>query len=322
MEGVTDEPMRELMTEIAPFTYCVSEFLRVSQEIPPARVFRDYVPELARGSRTASAVPVQVQILGGNAERLAATAALACELGSPGVDLNFGCPAPTVNRHDGGATLLKHPERIRAIVAAVRAAVPAHLPVSAKLRLGWEDPRDIHRNADEAAAGGASWITIHGRTRAVGYAPPIYWGPIGEVRRRLPIPVIANGDIRDIDDFRRCQEITGCIHFMIGRGALGNPPLARQIARELALPEAARFAPESDARLDWIALFARFAEIYRARGFREDAIVRRLKQWGSLGRRAGGFPMFDAVKTLATLPEMLTVLAGESPVSSPARGIA
>src|SRR5207248_8564004 len=96
--------------------------------------------------------------------------------------LNFGCPAKTVNRHDGGATLLKYPQRIRDIVRAVRAAVPGHVPVSAKMRLGWDSIDPIEENAAMAAEGGASWLTIHGRTRLAGYAPPIFWRPIGRVR--------------------------------------------------------------------------------------------------------------------------------------------
>src|SRR6185436_17754692 len=141
------------------------------------------------------------------------------------IDLNFGCPARTVNRHDGGATLLKHPHRIREIVRAVREALPAHVPVSAKMRLGWDSIEPIRENAAMAAEGGASWITIHGRTRVAGYAPPIFWEPIGRIRESLGIPVVANGDTWTLDDFRRCRDATGCIHFMLGRGALANPDL-------------------------------------------------------------------------------------------------
>ena len=168
---------------------------------------------------------MQVQLLGGDAGRLAAAAVRAHECGAAAVDLNFGCPAKTVNRHDGGATLLKYPGRIREIVAAVRAALPPHVPVSAKLRLGWDTIDAIDENAGMAAEGGAAWITIHGRTRFAGYAPPIFWKPIGRVRERLGIPVVANGDIWTVDDFRRCRDETGCRHFMLGRGALANPRL-------------------------------------------------------------------------------------------------
>ena len=82
-----------------------------------------------------------------------------------------------------------------------------------------------------AAEGGAAWLTIHGRTRAQGYDPPADWGPIGQVRARLGIPVVANGDIWTVDDFRRCREETGCRHFMLGRGALADPRLPRRVGR-------------------------------------------------------------------------------------------
>src|SRR5262249_40055538 len=137
MEGVTDAPMRALLSERGGFTYCVSEFLRVSRDVPPARVFHEFLPELRSGCRTPSGLPVHLQLLGGDSEKMAQSALLACQLGAGAIDINFGCPAPTVNRHDGGATLLKYPDRIREIVGAIRKAVPAEIPVSAKLRLGW-----------------------------------------------------------------------------------------------------------------------------------------------------------------------------------------
>src|SRR4051812_19939854 len=101
MEGVTDAPMRALLCERGGFSHCVSEFLRISQEVPPSRVYLDHVPELARGCATADGTPVQIQLLGGNAGRLAEAAVRAWRLGAGAIDLNFGCPAPTVNRNDG-----------------------------------------------------------------------------------------------------------------------------------------------------------------------------------------------------------------------------
>src|SRR4051794_7606857 len=113
MEGVTDAPMRAVQGEHGAFSYAVSEFLRVSQNVPPAHVFYRHVPELWTGCRTPTGLRVQVQILGGDPGRMAETAGRAVECGATAVDINFGCPAPTVNRHDGGATLLKHPQRLR-----------------------------------------------------------------------------------------------------------------------------------------------------------------------------------------------------------------
>jgi tRNA-dihydrouridine synthase C len=309
MDGVTDAAMRSLQGESGAWTYAVSEFVRVSCHVLPPKVFLHDVPEIRSGGRTRTGLPVQVQLLGGDPELMAQSAAVACRAGATGIDINFGCPAPTVNRHDGGATLLNHPSRIRAIVAAVRAAVPSSIPVSAKLRLGWDCVRDIHANAASAAEGGASWLTIHARTRMQGYAPPVHWKPIGEVRRALGIPVVANGDIWTVADFRRCQEETGCIHFMLGRGALANPPLAAQVASELGL--ASRLRPVDT---EWIPLLeglVRHSKLcYGTRP--EMKTLVRLKQWLNIARKHGEFAFFDLVKRAASEEELFAALRSVS----------
>ena len=312
MEGVTDAPMRAVQGESGAFTFGVSEFLRVAQLVPPKHVFLKHVPELRSGGRTTSGMPVQVQLLGGHSGRMAGAAVVACELGAGAIDINFGCPAKTVNRHDGGATLLKFPLRIREIVAAVRASVPAAIPVSAKLRLGWDTLDAIDENAEMAAEGGASWITIHGRTRQAGYAPPIHWGPIGRVRARLKIPVVANGDIWTRDDFQRCRDATGCRHFMLGRGALANPELAMQVAVEMGL----RTRDEIEVK-DWSTLLNRLVnrsrEHYDAEGGR---LLRRLKQWLSLATRYGTFAYFDSIKRASTVEGLMREVESVHPSHS------
>jgi len=310
MEGVTDAPMRALMGELGGFTLAVSEFLRVSQVVPGPRVFMRHVPELLTGSRTPTGLPVVVQLLGGDAGRMAEAAAVAASLGAAAIDINFGCPAKTVNRHDGGATLLKYPGRIREIVRAVRAAVPGHIPVSAKLRLGWDDITSIDENAAMAAEGGASWLTIHGRTRAAGYAPPVFWEPIGRVRERLGIPVIANGDIRTVADFRRCREVTGCLHFMIGRGALADPRLAWSIAHELGLcPSGTPALGECDWVV-WLRRLVDWAAVYKTSSC--PRTVHRLKQWLSYANRFGRFDGFERVKRAETIEDFFAALAASS----------
>lgn len=273
MDGVTDAPMRALLTERGGFSFCVSEFFRISQDVPYARTIAQQVPELKSGGLTASGVPVQVQFLGGDPDKIGEAALRACSVGAPAIDLNFGCPAPTVNRNDGGATLLKFPHRIRDIVAGVRKAVPKEVAVSAKLRLGWDQMDAIHQNADMAAQGGASWITIHGRTKIQGYTAPAYWGPIGEVRQRLNIPVVANGEIWSLDDFRRCRDETHCEHFMLGRGALADPSLVHHLAHELGLP-----APVPQT-IDWPAIFARFVVLCEPYADNPQYALCRIKQW-------------------------------------------
>ncbi len=303
MDGITDAPMRALQGATGAFSYSVTEFLRVANGSIPAKVFRRDVPELENGSKTRDGMPVQIQILGGDPEHMAESAMNAVQAGATGIDINFGCPAPTVNRHDGGATLLKFPCRVRDVVAAVRKAVPQSIPVSAKLRLGWDSIDAIHENAAMAAEGGASWLTIHARTRLQGYQPPVYWQPIGQVRQNLGLPIIANGDIWTIDDFRRCQDMTGCQHFMIGRSALANPSLPYQISYELGLYEGPVPA------WTWESLMKNLqTEIEQCQGPATNRPVVRFKQWLKLASNFGDFSHFDAVKLSATPEEFFANL--------------
>jgi tRNA-dihydrouridine synthase C len=296
MDGVTDSLMRELLTRRMPFTYTVTEFLRVSNLTPPSHVFLRSVPELGASCCTKSTVPVGVQLLGGDANLMAESASRAASLGAKVVDINFGCPAPTVNRHDGGATLLKFPSRLEEIVSKVRAAVPKEIPVSAKLRLGWEDPTDIHRNAESVARGGASWITIHGRTKMQGYTPPAYWGPIGEVARSLDIPVVANGEIWTVDDLKRCQEMTGCEHFMLGRGALADPALVAECATFLGIPVSADASESSRDFSRWRNLILELIQMSRTAAEADRRTVARVKQWLNYASHRKTIEWFDSVK--------------------------
>jgi tRNA-dihydrouridine synthase C len=326
MEGVTDAAMRALLSELGGFSFCVAEFLRVSRAVPGQRALERHVPELVRGGTTATGLRVQMQLLGGDADLLARAALAFVRAGARAVDLNFGCPARTVNRHDGGATLLQYPDRIRAIVAAVRAAVPADVPVSAKLRLGWDDIRAIDVNADRAAEGGADWITVHARTKCQGYRPPAYWKPLGAVRARLGIPVVANGEIWTLDDLRRCRDETGCQHFMLGRGALADPTLARRAARELGIPGADSLPPFGQTRVECLPLVSRFVELCTASGLPPAYILARVKQWLRMANHDGGLPWFDALKGCQSLGELLHHLARQAadftvaPCASPCRG--
>jgi tRNA-dihydrouridine synthase C len=309
MDGVTDSLMRRLLTRRMPLSYCVTEFIRVSGLVPPDKTFLLDVPELRHDSRTQSGAAVQVQLLGGDPDRLAQSAQRAVALGAQGIDLNFGCPAPTVNKHDGGATLLKFPERVEKIVSAVRSAVSAGVPVSAKLRLGWDDPRAIHVNAERAARGGASWITIHGRTKMQGYTPPAYWEPIGEVRRALDIPVVANGEIWSVDDLKRCQDQSGGEHFMIGRGALAEPGLITTLAAALGIP-----VRDDDLALcggdaeKWRPLLHELIELSRAEGEAERRTISRVKQWLNYARHKGSVRWFDSLKRLESLEAIVAHL--------------
>ena len=230
MEGVLDFVLRDILTSLGGIDRCVSEFVRITNTVLPPKTFERIVPELRTGGCTRSGVPVRVQLLGSDPNCLADNAAQAIALGSPGIDLNFGCPAPVVNRHGGGAALLEYPEVLLRIASAVRNSVPADLPVSAKMRLGLRDDQRAEECAQALAEGGVSELVVHARTKADGYRPPAYWQRIADIGSKVKIPLIANGEIWTTDDANRCRIESGCQNLMLGRGMLRNPGLARTIA--------------------------------------------------------------------------------------------
>lgn len=233
MEGLLDATLRDVLTRVGGIDRCVSEFIRVTNTVLPERAFLRVVPELLNGGYTRAGVPVRPQLLGSDPACLADNAARLAGLGPHGIDLNFGCPAKTVNQSRGGAVLLDEPELIGRIVRAVRRAVPAHVPVSAKMRLGFNDDSRAEECAHAMADAGANELVIHARTKAHGYRPPAYWERIAQVRESLPqglrIPIIANGEIWTVADALRCRAVTGCYALMIGRGMVTDPGLALAI---------------------------------------------------------------------------------------------
>jgi tRNA-dihydrouridine synthase C len=286
MEGVLDHSLRDVITRVGGIDRCVSEFVRITDQLLPARVFTRIVPELLQGSRTAAGTPVRPQLLGSDPTCLAENAARLATLQPAGIDLNFGCPAPTVNRHRGGAVLLDEPELIHAIVAAVRRAVPADIAVSAKMRLGHLDEARMLDCAHAMASAGVSELVVHARTKLHGYRPPAYWDRIAHIRQAVAVPVVANGEVWTVEDAHRCLAISGCDALMIGRGLVADPGLA------LALRGQA--APDWDALLPMVAQFWQRIAGHVAPRHRAG----RLKQWLNLLRRRHpqAQDAFDAVR--------------------------
>ncbi|MGV0958503.1 MAG: tRNA dihydrouridine synthase [Limnohabitans sp.] len=297
MEGLLDHTLRDMLTRVGGVDLCVTEFIRVTNTVLPKRAFIRVAPELLNNSRTAAGVPVRVQLLGSDPSCLADNAAALAELQPHGIDLNFGCPAKTVNQHRGGAVLLDEPELVGQIVAAVRRAVPAHIPVSAKMRLGFNDDRRAEDCAQAIEAAGASDLVVHARTKAHGYRPPAYWDRIADLRQHVRLPIVANGEIWTLADALRCREVTGCDRLMIGRGMVSDPGLALAIARH----DAGSAQPDGQAvpwpviagllQLFWVGVSQRVAPRHRAG---------RLKQWLNYLRRA--YPeaqqAFDALRLI------------------------
>ena len=298
MEGLLDFVLRDVLTRVGGWDRCVCEFIRITNQLLPERVFLRVMPELARGSRTAAGVPVRAQLLGSDASCLADNAARLAAMGSAGVDLNFGCPAKVVNRHGGGSVLLRDPDQLQRIVEAVRLAVPAHVPVSAKMRLGFEDDRLAEACAQAIAAGGAGELVVHARTKVDGYRPPAYWHRVAHVRAAVDIPVVANGEVWTVDDARRCLAESGSTSLMIGRGAVVDPGLGWRIRQELRLGA----QPVPQAAMGWVELAPHLHGFWQLVCERIEPRARagRLKQWLNFLRRR--FPQAqqacDEVRTL------------------------
>ncbi|MGD8170096.1 tRNA dihydrouridine(16) synthase DusC [Vibrio sp. TRT 21S02] len=230
MEGVLDHLMREILTNINDYDLCVTEFVRVVDQVLPEHVFKRLCPELDQGSQTKSGVPVHIQLLGQDPKWMAENAVVAENLGAKGIDLNFGCPAKLVNKSKGGAALLQHPELIYRVVKACRDAVSKDIPVTAKIRLGWENPEDCFEIVDAIQSAGANELTVHARTKQGGYkASEIKWEYINQIRERFSIPLIANGEIWNYQDGQACREVTGVDSLMVCRGAFNVPNLGNVV---------------------------------------------------------------------------------------------
>jgi tRNA-dihydrouridine synthase C len=273
MEGLVDDVLRDVLTRVGGVDWCVSEFIRVSDGLLPTSVFRRFAPELDRGSRTRAGTPMRIQLLGSEPGVIADNAVRACELGAPVIDLNFGCPAKTVNRSRGGAVLLSEPELLHRIVVAVRAAIPAHIPVTAKMRLGVESPDGALDCARALVDGGAVQLVVHARTKTDGYRPPAHWEWIARVREVVSVPVYANGEIWSVADWLRCRAASGASDFMLGRGLIARPDLALQIADV--------HAGRAPQPMSWAELLPLLQDFWMQTRFRlpPKFAPGRLKQW-------------------------------------------
>lgn len=223
MAGVSEMPYREIALEhgagLAP-TELVSANGLIRASARTAKYLR----------KGPSEKPFMVQIFGGEPEIMAQGALIAKEAGADIIDINMGCPVPKVTRSGAGSGLLVHPERAAAVVRACKEATG--LPVSAKIRAGWDSKslnfREMGQALEEA---GVAFIALHARTRAQGYSGKADWTQIAALKQSLRhTPVVGNGDVGSREDALRMVAETGCDAVMIGRAALGNPWIFRDLA--------------------------------------------------------------------------------------------
>ncbi len=303
MEGVADFVMRDVLTSVGGYDGCVSEFVRVTGSLLPARTYERETPEIRNGGYPASGTPMVIQLLGSDPEWLARNAAQAATVSPHGIDLNFGCPAKVVNRHGGGAMLLATPELLHRIVSTVRAAVPARIAVTAKMRLGVSDTSLAIACATALAEGGAASLVVHARTRDHGYRPPAHWDWIARIADAVRVPVVANGEVWTVDDWARCRAVSGCDDVMIGRGAVSDPFLALRIRGQMARqPSDAEWPLVLGCLADYLKKLRARIAIHHEHG--------RVKLW--LGYLKRTWPqaaeLHDAIRRLQDSAEILGVI--------------
>lgn len=221
MAGVTDRAFRELCVSFGS-AYVVGEMVSAKGISFNSERSKELML-LSDEER-----PAAVQLFGSEPQTVAAAAVTAMEYKPDIIDINMGCPAPKISGNGAGSALMKNPDLCGEIVEAVRRAVD--IPVTVKIRKGWDDKSvnavEVARICEQA---GASAITVHGRTREQFYSGKADLGIIAEVKKAVNIPVIGNGDIIDANTAAQMLEKTNCDMIMIGRGALGNPWIFREI---------------------------------------------------------------------------------------------
>lgn len=315
MAGVTDHPFRSLCRSFGA-EYLVSEMVCAKalcyEQLCKKSLSSHPSKTAPLAAVRADELPMAVQIFGSEPEFMAEAAKMIAERSYRGalgecapsaIDINMGCPVAKVVGNGEGSALLKDPILAGKIVEAVAKSVS--LPVSVKIRLGW-DKSSI--NAVEMAkrleACGASLICVHGRTREQQYAPFADWGEIAKVKNAVRVPVVGNGDIFSAADALSIVEKTGCDGVMVGRGALGNPWIFENI---IALFEG-RDAREPDAAERVDVALAHVAAMIEEKGERVGiAESRKHISWYIKGMR-GAAELRGKVNSALTLDEMKTIL--------------
>jgi nifR3 family TIM-barrel protein len=221
MEGVGDRAFRKAMASIGGFNEAVTEFIRVPRNAHVASLARVY------DASELSPLPLAAQIMGGEADLVAEMGRELETRGAHRIDLNCGCPSNTVVGKGAGSSLLKDPSQLHQIAKALVRAV--QVPVTVKMRSGFEDTSLLQENLLAAQESGIRFLTLHPRTKVDGYGPPAKWELIAYAKSILKIPLVGNGDILTAADAHRMLRETQCDALMIGRGSVINPFIFQEI---------------------------------------------------------------------------------------------
>jgi tRNA-dihydrouridine synthase C len=236
MEGVADRAFRAAIASIGGFDEAVTEFISV-----PVNA---HVQSLSKVYDSQELFPTKIaaQIMGADPFLMAAMAKELEKRGAPRIDINCGCPSNTVTGRGAGSSLLKEPSFLYTLAKEVVKAVS--IPVTLKMRSGYEDTSLFTENILAAQESGIAFLTLHPRTKIDGYGPPARWDLIAEAKKLLKIPVVGNGDIVSVQDAISLLNISKCDALMIGRGSVINPFLFHEIRAHFS---GTSFTPSWDA---------------------------------------------------------------------------
>ena len=231
MDGYSDWPFRSLCRELGS-AMSYTEFVKVEN------ILRGFEHVEARLTYNQPERPVVFQLYGDDPDLIVKAALRVEALGPDIIDINMGCPAKTVANRGAGVGLMRTPLKIARTFKKLSAALK--IPVTGKIRLGWEDFRSYKLVARIIEENGGSLIALHGRTKEQSYSGHANWDAVAEVKAAAGIPVIGSGDVRLVEDIERMKRYTGCDAVMIGRGAIANPWIFSHLDREQVTPEQVR----------------------------------------------------------------------------------
>jgi nifR3 family TIM-barrel protein len=302
MAGVSDKVFRQLCKEHGA-DVLTTEFVSaegIFRRNERTREYLDFDPKER---------PLGVQLFGGNAEHMAEAARQVVDWVQPDfIDLNFGCPVNKVVAKNGGSALLRDCPTLASVAGAVVRAV-APLPVTAKIRIGWDaDSINAARVAGILVEQGITAITVHGRTRAQGYSGSADWEVIGEVAKAVPVPVIGNGDLAGPLDVAKRRDETGISGAMIGRAAMSSPWVFQQTKHYLATGE---ILPPPDGQEKWNLILRHCRMAVEDWGL-EDQAIRSMR--ARLMAYSKGFPgskqLREKFQHVSTLDEIAAIAYG------------
>jgi tRNA-dihydrouridine synthase B len=297
MQDITDLPFWRVMAHYGGPDVYYTEYFRVHRDSRPEKYILRSIEENPDGK------PVIAQMIGQDLEALQRTALDLQKRNIAGIDINFGCPAPIVCRKDAGGGLLRHPEKMDAILREVRAAV--HLRFTVKTRIGFDSPEEFPALLDLFRRHPIDALTVHGRTVREMYKPVLHHDAIERAARLMPCPVFANGNVRCVASARRMLEVTGARGLMIGRGAIRNPWLFTQIREAWTTGEVQTRPTLADLR----EYIDRLDQETRLPGMRDGGHVGKMKKY--LGYIAPGIGEGDVfwmeLKPTLTLRDLFAV---------------